>query len=1161
MKTERTRSLGLLALLVACAATHAAVVFTDNFDLEKYPAGGTPEEFLANGWTTIADPTSMGVSISGNGGGTTETVLWGNLNAFEYNHMAAPINCGDLLTIDVNCTRFEGYRYLREIILWDGADPASRETVAMLDAIGHALGPYATWWTPPGKDRIDSLSYTATGADSGKYVIFKYGHSSGWGETSDITFSITPVPAPTFTVQPPASVARTEGESASLTASAIGCDVTYQWKKDGAILNGQTDTTLALTGLTTGDSGSYTVTATSGANSTESTACILTVEPKLGGGASLSIGVNFSANWSGYAFDPPVTATAYGVSASRWNTTPPTAAGTEMYDFGLGQFTVNWISGGTYSLFFLDSDLTPGNEQVNDSYLDDGGSGYNVQVSGLSSGLGFKEYVVKTIAVSDNATAFNTVALTDDYTATSQSLTYGPLTTAVQGYGRAAVSSSSTVMTSDSITLTSAPRDGTTRGCLAGFIVTDKPVITTQPVAPTGTIFNGDSFTLSAEVFGVPDLTYKWQKNGSDIPGATTLTYNKTGATTADSGVYNLIVSNAYGTATSVSVTVTVVAYFQPVILQDPSARAVYAGGKARFTVTADGGELSYQWKKGDADISGATSNSLTLSSVTALDEADYRCVVTNPAGTVNSAAVHLTVLAVPTSGYLGAVLADGPLSLWRLDEATGTMLFDSLGGRDGAYVGSIGLGQVGFMADDASVNFPNSGWNLVTPSTYGDVPYDAALNPAGPFSVELWVKPNGIPGDLFSPLSSMNVDAGRPGYLFYMNGGSGWQFRLGNAAGYIATVSGGTSSADWTHLVGVYDGSSAYLYVNGVEYGPVAASGFLPSTTVPLRIGSPTGFSRPWNGLVDEVAFYNHALNLTQVRNHLFAGTPLRVAMAPAAAIVANERPTFPVHGQNYGATWAATDNDGATTHTGVMKFDANSGNQIVVNGYPQLDSTTGTICFWVRVSEFPGTGSESAMVLDRRDTGGGGSGTIIAINDGLYATAGTIFFQANPSQANPFSSATTVNDGKWHHVTVTYSQAVGESVSIYIDGAYDATGYNASAWYWPAGMSVLLGKSRDDYWKKLHGGLDDVRFYNRILDDLEIGQVMSGAIVDPAALTLRLNFDSAPADGYRLTTTSAAAVLQSSDRVDSGYATIGSSPVLYIADGPVQFFRAVVP
>ena len=82
------------------------------------------------------------------------------------------------------------------------------------------------------------------------------------------------------------------------------------------------------------------------------------------------------------------------------------------------------------------------------------------------------------------------------------------------------------------------------------------PNILTNPVgqylAPGGTI------TLTVAATGVPEPAYQWQKNGTNVPGATSATLSIPGAVVADSGNYTVIVSNSAGTVTSSSATVTV---------------------------------------------------------------------------------------------------------------------------------------------------------------------------------------------------------------------------------------------------------------------------------------------------------------------------------------------------------------------------------------------------------------------------------------------------------------------------------------------------------------------------------------------------------------------------------------------------------------------------
>ena len=95
----------------------------------------------------------------------------------------------------------------------------------------------------------------------------------------------------------------------------------------------------------------------------------------------------------------------------------------------------------------------------------------------------------------------------------------------------------------------------------------------------------------------------------------------------------------------------------QPAITQNPANAAVNAGQTATFTVAASGGNLGYQWQwqpSGSAsfsNITGANNISYTTAALTSVDSGtQFRCVVTNSAGSATSAASILTVtLSAPT--------------------------------------------------------------------------------------------------------------------------------------------------------------------------------------------------------------------------------------------------------------------------------------------------------------------------------------------------------------------------------------------------------------------------------------------------------------------------------------------------------------------------------
>lgn len=83
-----------------------------------------------------------------------------------------------------------------------------------------------------------------------------------------------------------------------------------------------------------------------------------------------------------------------------------------------------------------------------------------------------------------------------------------------------------------------------------------------------------------------------------------------------------------------------------PVVLSEPQAATVLAGGSVGLGVAAvGGGTLTYQWKRGGQAIAGATDATLTVDNITPALSGQYTVEVKNAAGAVVSAAAAVTVL------------------------------------------------------------------------------------------------------------------------------------------------------------------------------------------------------------------------------------------------------------------------------------------------------------------------------------------------------------------------------------------------------------------------------------------------------------------------------------------------------------------------------------
>jgi hypothetical protein len=440
----------------------------------------------------------------------------------------------------------------------------------------------------------------------------------------------------------------------------------------------------------------------------------------------------------------------------------------------------------------------------------------------------------------------------------------------------------------------------------AAFGDTNMPVLAkADPTLYPDTIYAGMPLTLTIDVYGTPPLTYQWRQGPSpdpstqtNIDGATSAVYAKASASDADTGYYDVIISNASGSVTSSLAYVYVNADSAPTISQDPVSRAVYAGGSATFSVTADGQALTYQWQHADTNLPGATASSLTVANVDATKTGEYRVGVTNGAGGLLSGAATLSLIAFDTNyTYVSTVLADAPEAYWRLDETAAPTIYDSMGRHDGqtwkaagpAYddsgsVWTLAWSQTGALADDANKALIFNGNN------FARIPFSLDLN-VPTYTVELWVKPTNIVGGATHyPLVSEDFYSGptqvtppclpdnyRGGYRFALAGtAKTWTFGVGGITTWdVQAVAPLQAVNTWVHLVGTFDGYQESLYTNGVLVASTIGLG-MPNQRLALYIGGDNaawGFGNPYYGLVDEAAYYKTVLSPARIKLHYQLG------------------------------------------------------------------------------------------------------------------------------------------------------------------------------------------------------------------------------------------------------------------------------------------------
>ncbi len=218
-------------------------------------------------------------------------------------------------------------------------------------------------------------------------------------------------------------------------------------------------------------------------------------------------------------------------------------------------------------------------------------------------------------------------------------------------------------------------------------------------------------------------------------------------------------------------------------------------------------------------------------------------------------------------SSYQSAVLADNPVSYWRLGELSGTTAADSVDGNPGTIKGGVTLGAAGALVGDSDTAMTFNG-----SYAYINITDNANLNITGDFTLEAWAKLASLDG-----VSRAVVHKGGT------SGYSTWQYRLSVTSGNVwrgtvyiggksfdVTDSGTPTLNGWDYLVLTRSGSTPTLYVNGVSVATGTANGALNSGTGILAIGrTGSSSSHYFNGSIDEVAIYGAALSASRILAH----------------------------------------------------------------------------------------------------------------------------------------------------------------------------------------------------------------------------------------------------------------------------------------------------
>jgi hypothetical protein len=456
-------------------------------------------------------------------------------------------------------------------------------------------------------------------------------------------------------------------------------------------------------------------------------------------------------------------------------------------------------------------------------------------------------------------------------------------------------------------------------------VICSPPQITVQPQSRTVTIGSTVSFEVGAT--GSLPMRYHWYRNWVPLNGDGRAHIGQEGTLTlgpvaaGDAGVYWVTANNEFGSVTSESVWLSVIAS-PPRITAQPQNVMQPLGCEAVLEVEATGSQpLAYQWQWNgvnlvdQAGMFGSRSSRLEIAALSPSHLGSYRVMVSNAFGRVTSASAVLTT----SSPLLFTAVDAGQIVVWWNDagrgmtlqrassfsapqwedvpdsESTNRAIFPITGGSAFFRLFShLPLGMIGWWAGDGNtldlttnhndgvpqnVNYMegtvgqafafNGNGSIFVNSTF---PFhgtsDATLafwllyhSPGGPETAIFWTRPDLTDADRF------NIFVGNEANYFMGNEANQLMVDYRSPGGDLHLHFGPVVPLDaWVHVAVTRTGNVYSVYTNGLFAVAMTDS----SPDLPTAAGwMMSGWGNPnWLvGGLDEVMLYSRALTDAEIK------------------------------------------------------------------------------------------------------------------------------------------------------------------------------------------------------------------------------------------------------------------------------------------------------
>lgn len=493
-----------------------------------------------------------------------------------------------------------------------------------------------------------------------------------------------------------------------------------------------------------------------------------------------------------------------------------------------------------------------------------------------------------------------------------------------------------------------------------------------------------------------------------------------------------------------------------------------------------------------------------------------------------------------------------GLVAQWDFNETSGGTSATSNGSCGTSCNGTLYNFTAGYIEQDAN---PSSGWTSDSKWGAGALKFDdvndyveildnSFIQFSSEMSIEVWIMP---PENTNSQrtIHKIRTNPGQYSYSLHLDTAIpiwGVEDTTSNMTRVDSKIS--LKANQWNHVVGTFDGTTRKIYINGVDATTTGASTLTNSgSNTNLQIGRRSDNSQFFKGILDSVRLYSRVLTAAEIKDN-YNATNIQFQTRAGTDSTPNDgswedwQPANesllkdfeesylydPTETSLY-AYWPMDETADNTCAGGQDICDKKSTKHLTISGTGSkirsgkfnngrsLPGGSATEYFSISgLSDFPTTAITTEFWIKTTDTTDG----IISYDQGATANEWLIYDSSNIKIYRGAGGFVTtniaVNDGRWHHVAVTWSSATG-LVELYKDGVRVYYASLVPGTSITSNGSLVIGNDQDgemaglDPNQAFAGEIDELKIYNTVLDAETIAKNYLQGSLNPDSLTNKVS------------------------------------------------------